>query len=101
MGLLMQDLRYAVRMLRKSPGVSLLVVITLALGLGATTGVFSVIYLVLLRPLPHPDAGRIVALYETKVPHDEASQAYLAPGDFLDWWEQNRSFSAMAGFAGF
>ncbi|HEV2118260.1 MAG TPA: ABC transporter permease, partial [Terriglobales bacterium] len=92
---------YSLRMLRKTPGVSLLVVFTLALGMGATTAVFSVIYAVLLKPLPYPDSGHIVALYEIKTAHDEASQSDVAPGNFLDWREQNRSFSAIAGFAGF
>jgi putative ABC transport system permease protein len=92
---------YSLRMLRKTPVVSLLVVFTLALGMGATAAVFSVIYAVLLKPLPYPDSGRIVALYEIKTAHDEASQSDVAPGNFLDWREQSRSFSAIAGFAGF
>src|SRR5579864_2794123 len=92
---------YSLRMLRKELGTSLLVVLTLALGMGATAAVFSVIYAVLLKPLPYPDSGRIVALYEVKTAHDEASQSDVAPGNFLDWREQNRSFSAIAGFAGF
>ena len=92
---------YSLRMLRKTPGASLLVVLTLALGMGATTAVFSIIYAALLKPLPYPDSGRIVALYESKTAHDEASQSDVAPGNFLDWREQSRSFSALAGFAGF
>ena len=64
MGGLANDLRYAMRRLRKNPGVTSVAIITLALGIGATTAIFSVVYGVLLRPLPYSDPNRIMAIFE-------------------------------------
>src|SRR5947208_16366442 len=61
---LIQDLRFAARMLLKNPGFALVVLLTLALGIGATTAIFSVVYAVLLRPLPYTDSSRIMAVFE-------------------------------------
>ena len=90
---LWQDLRYGARKLRKSPGFTLVAVMTLALGIGANTAVFSVVNAVLLRPLPYKDPERLVRLseYSEKIP--EISVSYP---NFLDWREQQTSFELMA-----
>jgi putative ABC transport system permease protein len=90
---LWQDVRYGLRMLRKSPGFTLAAVLTLALGIGANTAIFSVVDAVLLRALPFKDAGRLVLLRETNARVGRVSVSYP---DFLDWRKQARSFSSMA-----
>jgi predicted permease len=88
-----QDMRYGARMLRKNPGFTLAAVLTLALGIGANTAIFSVVNAVLLRPLPYKDANRLVVLNET---YQRVGLVSVSYPDFLDWRQQNRSFSAMA-----
>jgi len=85
-------LRQTLRTLRKSRGVALVAVLALALGIGANTAVFSVVNAVFLRPLPYPDAGRLVTILETN-DNDRTSVAYP---DFLDWRPQASAFEAMA-----
>ena len=82
-------------MLRKSPGFTILVVLILALGIGANTGVFSVVNSVLLNPLPYPDAGRLVLLWETN-PRLGVERDGPSGPNYLDWKEQNQSFADMA-----
>lgn len=94
-----QDLKYAVRMLRKNPGFTMTAVITLALGIGATTAVFSVVSTVLLRPLPFKDPNRLVMLWETWAKSGK-SRVVVSPGNFADWKEQSKSFEDMAAMAG-
>ncbi|HEV3220348.1 MAG TPA: ABC transporter permease [Candidatus Acidoferrales bacterium] len=89
----LQDLRYAIRMLRKSPGFTAIAVLTLALGIGANTALFSVVNGVLLNPLAYPHAGQLVAIYEKSVGFDQAPIAYL---NFLDWQRDSQTFSSMA-----
>ena len=93
MGNLLQDLRYGVRMALKSPGFTAVAVITLALGIGANTAVFSIVNGVLLNPLPFPQADQLVALGENKVNFENGSISYP---NFRDWQKDNRSFSSMA-----
>ena len=94
MGILWQDLRYGVRMLAKSPGFTAITILTLALGIGANTAIFSVVNRVLLRPLPYPAPQQIVTLYESIFIKGE--QDSVSGPNFLDWRAQNRSFSALA-----
>jgi hypothetical protein len=98
---LLQDLFYTLRSLRKAPGFSLVVILTLALGIGANTAVFSMIYVLLLRPLPYPDSGHLLRLSETKTPGDSSSIADVSPANFIDWQAQNRALTSMAASAGF
>jgi putative ABC transport system permease protein len=85
---LKQDVRFGVRMAWRTPGVSLAIVLTLGLGIGATTATFSVVDAVLLRPLPYQDADRLVAiLHERDQP--------VSPGNFLDWQRDAGAFSTM------
>ncbi len=90
---IMNDLRYALRQLRKSPGFTFVAVITLALGIGANTAIFSVINAVLLRPLPYPEADRIVYLTESDPIQPSISINWL---DFLDWKRDNTAFEELA-----
>jgi ABC-type antimicrobial peptide transport system permease subunit len=94
MGTLYQDLRYGVRMLRRSPGFTLIAVFTLALGISATTAIFSVVYGVLLRPLPYEKPDQLVQLWE-KIGKDQST---LTDANFQDLRAQNRSLQGLAEF---
>ena len=89
---LIQDVRYGARGLRRSPGFALVAVLTLALGIGANTAIFSIIYAVLLRPLPYQRPGQLVRLYETEA--SPGNFPFTGP-DFLDWKTQNHTFQDM------
>ncbi|HUI40358.1 MAG TPA: ABC transporter permease [Terriglobia bacterium] len=93
MATLLADLRYGVRMLGKNPGFTAVAVLTLALGIGANTAIFSIVDAVLLRPLPYKDAGQLVVMREKSQRIGEFSVSYP---DFLDWRQQSRTFAAMA-----
>jgi predicted permease len=95
-----KDAGYAFRLLRKSPGFTLTVVLSLALGIGANTAIFSVVNAFLLRPLPFPEPHQLVGLFERQVMGDEPRMA-VAPGNFLDWQEQSTSFEHISAFTTF
>ena len=92
---LVQDLRFGLRMLWKSPGFTAVAVLTLALGIGANTAIFSVIDSVLLRPLPYGDPARLAVVWESNAEHS-SPQNTVAPPNFLDWQSQSTVFEDMA-----
>jgi putative ABC transport system permease protein len=93
---LLQDVRYALRSLGRAPGFTLVALLTLALGIGGTTAIFSVVDGILLRPLPYPDPNHIVTL--TRTNSSTSGDPSFAAADFLDHKRGSRSFSALAGF---
>src|SRR6202050_210271 len=90
---LFQDIRYALRMLAKSPGFTTVAVLTLALAIGANTALFSVVNGVLLNPLPYPHSEQLVTLHESKPNFNTGSISYP---NFLDWQKENHTVSSMA-----
>ena len=94
----LQDVRYGARMLRKNPGFATLAIITLALGIGANTAIFSVINTVMLRPLPYPDADRLVLMNEMAVDRGRVDMMSVSWKDYLDWRRQARSFQNLGIF---
>src|SRR4051812_20058526 len=95
---LLHDLRYSLRQLRKSPGFSAVAILTLALGIGATTAIFSVVYGVLLRPLPYADPNRIVSIFEIE---PSGRHNRLADPNFDDFRDQSHSFQAIAKYSAY
>lgn len=95
---LMQDLRFGVRMIARSPGFTAVAILTLALGIGANTALFSVVNGVLLNPLPYPEPEQLVTLHESK-PNFEAGS--ISFPNFRDWRKQNTTFSMMGVSRGY
>jgi len=91
-----QNARYGIRLLRKNPGFTLIAAITLALGIGANTAIFSVIYAVLLAPMPYPEPDQLVMVW-SKV---QGGNNAVAAGDFLDWKRQNKTFQDINAWSG-
>src|SRR5215471_8567059 len=91
--LLAQDLRYGARMLRKNPSFTIIAILTLALGIGANTVIFNIVNSAILRPLPFPNADRLVSLYWRTPQFGNSSVPYP---NFLDWQHDNRTFRSMA-----
>ncbi len=91
------DVKFAFRILKKSPGFVLGAVIALALGIGANTAIFSVVYATLIRSLPYKDADRVVMVWERDI-KDPNDQNVANPANFMDWKEQNKVFTDMAAF---
>jgi predicted permease len=94
-----QDLRYGVRVLLKSPGFTAVAVIALALGIGANTAVFSVVNAVLLKPLPYKDSDRLVLMTGASLETGQL-RGSVSPPDFLDYREQNTTLERLAAVAG-
>jgi len=101
MGTLMQNLRYAFRALRNSPGFTAVVVLTLALGVGANTAIFSVVYSALLRPLPYREPARLFHVGEARAQSDNSNNgAQVSYPDYLDWTHSSKSFPSLAVYSG-
>src|SRR5262245_13680985 len=94
---LWQDMRCGMRMLLKNPGFTSIAVVTLALGIGANTAIFSVVDAVLLRPLPYPEADRLVYLWSTLKSQGIANSGSSLP-DYRDWRDQNQTLEGLAGY---
>ena len=97
MQLVGRDVRYGVRLLRKSPGFTLVALAALALGLGAATAIFSVVDAVLLKPLPFPRADRLLVIWE-KNSSQNKSKLLVAGGNFLEWRQQSHMLEAIGAF---
>ena len=95
---LMQDIRFGARLLVKTPGFSLAAIITLALGIGANTAVFSVVDAVLLRPLPYPDPHRVVEVWEVNVKTGERMGA-ASPANYTDYVRRADAFTSLAAYS--
>ena len=91
-----QDLRYAVRVLRKAPGFTFVTMLVLAIGIGANSAIFSLVDAALLRPLPFRDADRLVLVWERSA---RQARNRVAPLNFLDWREQSHAFTGLAAVA--
>src|SRR5712671_3352211 len=91
----MNDLKFALRQLLKNPGFTAVAVLSLALGIGANTAIFSVVDAVLLRPLPYPEPNRLVRLWEGK-PEQGYSRNVVNGWNFLDWRDKSHSFEYLA-----
>jgi predicted permease len=102
---LLSDVRYGLRILLGNPGFSIVAILTIALGIGANTAIFSVVYAALIRPLPYSQPGRLITLTELRPKEGRAPDAdkqtwVTAYPDYLDWKRQCKSFQALAGFSG-
>ena len=87
---MLNDFRYAFRQLIQARGFSIIAILTLALGIGACTAIFSVVNAVLLRPLDYPEPGRLVIIRETQLP--AFPEFSVAPPNYLDWEKQTKSY---------
>src|SRR5882724_3241744 len=101
MGTLIQNLRYAIRAFWSTPGFAVVVVLTLALGIGANTAIFSVVYSALLRPLPYHEPGKLLHLGESRTQADySAGGAQASYPDYLDWKLAAKSIQSFAAYSG-
>ena len=95
----LSDLRYAVRTLGKTPGFTSVAVLTLALGIGATMAIFSLVYGVMLRPLPFPQPDQLVSVWELSDTTNPEAVTLVSPPNFLDFEEQSNAFEGFAAIA--
>src|SRR5687767_15510008 len=93
---LLRDTRFGLRLLLKNPGFAAVAVLTLALGIAATTAIFSVVYATYLEPLPYRDADRLVMVWS----HREGNRSSVAPADFMDWKRQATAFEDLNAWNG-
>ena len=93
---LLRDIHYGFRSLRRAPAFATTAILTIAIGIGATMAIFSAVYGMILRPLPYPDAGRVVSVWENWERRGGAPQEWTGRSTFADWRAHSRSFSAMA-----
>src|SRR5579872_2918755 len=93
---LLRNLRYSLRSLRKSPGLTITVLLTLALGIGANTAIFTVVYATLLAPMPYPEPDELVMVW-SKI---QGFQNVVSAGDFADWQQQSTSFQGIYAWSG-
>ncbi len=102
---LTRDIRYGFRTLTKNPGFSIVAILTLALGIGANTAIFSVVYAALIRPLPYSQPDRLITLTELRLQEGQSAQSSARTWDssypdYRDWTRQSKSFQSLAGFSG-
>jgi putative ABC transport system permease protein len=93
---LLRDVRYALRGLRRAPGFALAVVLTLAVGIGGNTAIFSVVDQLLLRPLPYPEDEQLVVVHESTAGRSEARRTEVSPANWLDWQRESRALRSLA-----
>src|SRR5262245_899597 len=93
--MLLNDLRGALRSLLRAPGFTFVAVLTLALGIGANSAIFTVINALLVRPLPYPDAGRLVRVWEIR-PQIGQDRSSVSPAEFHDWRDKAACFESLA-----
>src|SRR5262249_14950043 len=94
---MIQDLRYAIRLMIRKPGLTLIAVATLAVGVGLNSAIFSVVNSVILRPLPYKDAERLVQIWSRDT-REGGENGVVSPADFLDWREQAQSFERVSAY---
>src|SRR5262250_2806942 len=94
----LQDVRCGLRMLAKNPGFTLIAVLTLALGIGANTAIFSAVNAVLFRVLPYKEPDRLVQVFQRFYARPAMDRMPVAPANFIDWQSQSKSFESLAAF---